>query len=298
MRQAGGEHPCVTQGRETAPTRSRKSPAWRTHTAADGAWLARRRLSIADSSCRTWGGFPPRGSLHQRPRARCIRAAHGALSADVNTDRRTPPDTLGAGRHERALFRLQHGVGRGTGLKPVNAGAFHCSPQRRAIRTARAAPCAETSPRWSTAGYHTLNAASFEKDSLPEALARRLPHYPVPAAVIGRLAVDYRSQGRGLVEILSLDALRRVVRASNAIGIYVTVDNAKNDRARACYARYGCKPFPIIPRYLFLLLRTFEQLGLADSTRRTATGAPIRTSGCSAPSARRRARRGRVPRRA
>ena len=91
MRQAGGEHPCVTQGRETAPTRSCKSPAWRTHTAADGAWLARRRLSIADSSCRTWGGFPPRGSLHQRPRP------SGAWSVERGREHRPPNAT----RHTR-----------------------------------------------------------------------------------------------------------------------------------------------------------------------------------------------------
>ena len=56
-------------------------------------------------------------------------------------------------------------------------------------------------------GYYTLSAASFEKDRLPADLARRLPHYPVPAVVIGRLAVDRGHQGRGLGEILLLDAI-------------------------------------------------------------------------------------------
>jgi hypothetical protein len=40
------------------------------------------------------------------------------------------------------------------------------------------------------AGYYSLRAASFGKDELPPALAKRLPHYPVPAAILGRLAVD------------------------------------------------------------------------------------------------------------
>ena len=47
------------------------------------------------------------------------------------------------------------------------------------------------------ADYYTLSAAGFEKDNLPAELARRLPHYPVPADVIERLAVDLRSQGAG-----------------------------------------------------------------------------------------------------
>ena len=112
------------------------------------------------------------------------------------------------------------------------------------------------------AGYYTLSAASFEKDDLPAELARRLPHYPVPAAVIGRLAVDHRNQGRGLGEILLLDATRRVVRASNAIGVYAIVVDAKNERARAFYERYGFRSFPSTSRRLFLPLQTFERLGL------------------------------------
>ena len=82
-------------------------------------------------------------------------------------------------------------------------------------------------------GYYTLSAAGLEKDSLPAELARRLPHYPVPAAVIGRLAVDLRSRGSGLGEALLLDAVRRVVRAGDTIGVYAVVVDALHDRASA-----------------------------------------------------------------
>ena len=109
---------------------------------------------------------------------------------------------------------------------------------------------------------YTLSAASFEKDDLPAVLARRLPHYPVPAAVIGRLAVDLRSQGWGLGEILLLDAIHRVVRAGDTIGVYAVVVDALHDRAGAFYERYGFTPFQSEPLRLFLPLRTFEQLGL------------------------------------
>ena len=112
------------------------------------------------------------------------------------------------------------------------------------------------------AGYYTLSAASFEKDALPAELAKRLPHYPVPAAVIGRLAVDLRSQGRGLGETLLLDAIHRVVRAGDTMGVYAVVVDALHARASAFYERYGFAPFPSTPHRLFLPLRTFEQLGL------------------------------------
>jgi ribosomal protein S18 acetylase RimI-like enzyme len=112
------------------------------------------------------------------------------------------------------------------------------------------------------AGYYSLSAASFAKDELPPALAKRLPHYPVPAAVLGRLAIDRHHQGRGLGETLLLDAIRRVLRAANTIAVHAIIVDAKNKRAQAFYERYGFRPFPDAPRRLFLPLETFEKLGL------------------------------------
>ena len=112
------------------------------------------------------------------------------------------------------------------------------------------------------AGYYTLSAVSFEKDELPLSLSKRLPHYPVPAAVLGRLAVDGGQQGRGLGEMLLLDAIRRVVRASSMLAVYAIIVDAKNDGAQAFYQRYGFQSFASAPRRLFLSLETIEKLGL------------------------------------
>ena len=84
----------------------------------------------------------------------------------------------------------------------------------------------------------------------------------VPAAVLDRLAIDRRRQGRGLGETLLLDAIRRVVRASATIAVYAVIVDAKNDRARAFYQRYGFRAFTAAPRRLLLPLRTFQKLGL------------------------------------
>ncbi len=111
-------------------------------------------------------------------------------------------------------------------------------------------------------GYYTLSATAFEKAELPPALAKRLPHYPVPAAVLGRLAIDQSCQGRGLGEMLLMDAIRRTLRASAAMAVYALIVDAKNERARTFYERYGFRSFATIPRRLFLPLETFEKLGL------------------------------------
>ena len=111
-------------------------------------------------------------------------------------------------------------------------------------------------------GYYSLSATSFHKDRLPPALAKRLPHYPVPAAVLGRLAVDRARQGTGLGEVLLLDAIRRILAASSAMAVYAIVVDALNDKAAAFYERYGFRLFDGEPRRLFLPLETFEKLGL------------------------------------
>lgn len=111
-------------------------------------------------------------------------------------------------------------------------------------------------------GYYSLSAASFEKDHLPPAAARRLPHYPVPAARLGRLAVDRTVQGRGHGETLLVDAIQRVLRASAAIAVHAIVVDAKTDRARAFYERYGFQALPTTPRRLFLPIETVVKLGL------------------------------------
>ena len=110
------------------------------------------------------------------------------------------------------------------------------------------------------AGYYSLSAASFGKDDLPPDVARRLPHYPVPAAVLGRLAVDRRYQGQGLGETLLLDAIYRVVRASATIAVYAVIVDAKNERGRTFYERYGFRAFAGLPRRLFLPLETVQKL--------------------------------------
>jgi GNAT superfamily N-acetyltransferase len=86
-------------------------------------------------------------------------------------------------------------------------------------------------------GYYTLAATSIALAELPEALAKRLPRYPVvPATLMGRLAVDARHQERGHGEFMLLDAFSRVLR--NEIAFYAFVVDAKDDKAAQFYQRY------------------------------------------------------------
>ncbi len=103
-------------------------------------------------------------------------------------------------------------------------------------------------------GYYTLSAASFSRDELPAALARKLPHYPIPAALIGRLAVDQHFQGLNYGKFLLLNAFERVMRANEVLAIHAMVVEAKNEKAAAFYKRYGFESFSGHSRRLFLPL--------------------------------------------
>src|SRR5690554_5787401 len=72
----------------------------------------------------------------------------------------------------------------------------------------------------SMVGYYTLSTLSIELSQLPQALARKLPRHPVPAALIGRLAVNQAAQGDGVGKMLLVDAIKRTLTISDEIAIY------------------------------------------------------------------------------
>jgi len=114
-----------------------------------------------------------------------------------------------------------------------------------------------SSPR--VVGYFSLSAASFSCQDLPVETARRLPYYPVPAALLGRLAVDNACQGGGLGKFLLFDAFYRVLQASDILAVYALVVDAKHARARAFYEHFGFLSFPATPSRLFIPLETLRQ---------------------------------------
>jgi GNAT superfamily N-acetyltransferase len=109
------------------------------------------------------------------------------------------------------------------------------------------------------AGYYTFSAASVAMLDLPSDTAKRLPRYPVvPAALIGRLAIDRRYRGRGLGAALLFDAIARAARADTAI--FAILVDAKDDSAAAFYRHHGFQPFAARPLNLFLPIGTALKL--------------------------------------
>lgn len=111
-----------------------------------------------------------------------------------------------------------------------------------------------------TVGYYSLSAGSVGAESLPAEYGRRLPRYPVPVAVLGRLAVSTACQNQGIGALLLADALKRVQQASQTLAVFAVVVDALGEQAGEYYRQFGFIPFPRQPLRLFLPLETITQM--------------------------------------
>ncbi len=101
------------------------------------------------------------------------------------------------------------------------------------------------------AGYYTISAHAVLRDDLSAIQLKGLPrHDRVPAYLIGRLARDIAMKGRGVGELLLMDALRRLALA-DAAGRMVVVDPIDLN-AQHFYAKFGFEPLGRATARMFL----------------------------------------------
>lgn len=101
------------------------------------------------------------------------------------------------------------------------------------------------------AGFYSLAASAVALSEAPGGVRRNMPD-PVPVILLGRLAVDYRHQGRGLGASLVQDAVRRVAGVADIIGVRALLVHALDESAADFYHHLGFEPSPIEPETLFL----------------------------------------------
>lgn len=101
-------------------------------------------------------------------------------------------------------------------------------------------------------GYYSLSAGGLDATELPDEFRRRLPRYPVPVVLLGRLAIAESHQCKGLGSILLADALQRIAQASQVMAVYAVVVDALNGQAAEFYRQFGFIRLPSQPLKLFL----------------------------------------------
>ena len=108
-------------------------------------------------------------------------------------------------------------------------------------------------------GFYTLSAHSILAAELPEESTKKLPRFPLPVTLLGRMAVSRSLQGHRLGEFLLMHALERAWLGSQQVASWAIVVDAK-EGARDFYLKHEFIPFPSRPERLFLPMTTIEKL--------------------------------------
>ena len=123
----------------------------------------------------------------------------------------------------------------------------------------------DTAATWVIADAHDIVVAyasvamtGIDRSAAPEALAKSAPD-PVPALLLGRLAVDHRYARLGIGSTLAAHVLATAVELNERAACRAVVVTALTQRARTWWERLGFHPFdPNDPDQLDLYLLTAE----------------------------------------
>ena len=107
-------------------------------------------------------------------------------------------------------------------------------------------------------GFYTLTMTLLDVSALPTTLQKK-HQSATSAGLIARLAVDQRYQGRRLGEWLLVDALKKLLQASDMVGFPLVVVDAK-DGAKPFYEKYGFEAFVDAEHKLFMTVADIREV--------------------------------------
>lgn len=101
-------------------------------------------------------------------------------------------------------------------------------------------------------GFYTLTITPIDLQALPKKLQKK-HQSSTSGGLIARLAVDQRYKGKGFGEWLLIDALGKLLAASDSVAFPVVIVDAKNG-AKPFYQRYGFSSFQNTENKLFITI--------------------------------------------
>ena len=102
-------------------------------------------------------------------------------------------------------------------------------------------------------GYFCLSAASIVRSEAPSNISRNQPD-PIPAMLLGRLAVSEQHKKTGMGRNLFVEAYKISLEAASLIGIRALLVHAINDDAKSFWVGLGFRESPTNPFTLMLKL--------------------------------------------
>jgi GNAT superfamily N-acetyltransferase len=164
-----------------------------------------------------------------------------------STDLRRP-EPLDPARHDRS--------GLDSGEPGLDEWLRRYAGQNRRRHTA--ATWVIATPQDRVVAYASLAMTAIGRGAAPAALGRQAPD-PVPALLLGRLAVDRRCAGFGIGTALVAHVLATAVDINASAACRAVVVTALHERARRWWERLGFHPFaPDDPNVTDLYLLTSE----------------------------------------
>lgn len=113
-------------------------------------------------------------------------------------------------------------------------------------------------PQGKVVAYASLAMTAINRSAAPNPMAKRAPD-PVPALLLGRLAVDKTHSGLGIGTALVAHVLATAAELNTKAACRAVVVTAIHDKARAWWERLGFHPFqPKDPTNLDLYLLSAE----------------------------------------
>jgi GNAT superfamily N-acetyltransferase len=142
------------------------------------------------------------------------------------------PAPLDPDRHDRSRFH--------SGEPALDRWLQLYAGQNRRRDTAATWVIADADQR--VVAYASIAMTGIDRSAVPRELGRQAPD-PVPALLLGRLAVDRAHAGRGIGTALVAHVLATAVELNAKAACRAVVVNALNENARRWWERLGFHPF-------------------------------------------------------